>query len=539
MIEIGLNNITKNFGFKNILDGVSFEVMTGDRAAIVGRNGSGKTTIFNILTQSETTDFGEINVRNGAVIGHLDQISQLREPDTTVKDVLMESFLEILSLEKKLTELEEKMSLESDVNVLDKVMKEYSRVQNRFIANDGYAMTEKLNKIVEGFNLTEILNREYNVLSGGQKTVVRLAATILKEPDILLLDEPTNHLDIKTLEWFEEFISKYPKTVIFISHDRYFLDKAATKIIALESGKATVFNGNYTFSLKERERLLMLEFENYKNQQKKLTAMKAAAKRYREWAAKGDNESLYKKAKELEKRIEKMEVIKRPQIEKSKIPIHFDGDRSGHDVLVIRNFSLTLGTQELFRKADMDIYYKEKVCLLGDNGSGKTSLVHVLLGKNQMFDGKVSTNPSAVSGYIPQEIRFADEKASVLTTFRNECICQEGEARNILAKYFFFGDDVFKRVGVLSGGEKVILKLAMLVQNKVNFLILDEPTNHIDIETREILEEALLSFRGTLLFISHDRYFINKIATKVVGIKEKSFLSVMGNFSDFSAVSVR
>ena len=530
MIEIGINGITKNFGFKQILNGVDFEIMTGERAAIVGRNGTGKTTLFRIIAGEEPPDKGSVSIRRGAAVGMLEQIPTLYDTVATTREVLMEPFAETLAVERALRGLEARMAVEADS--LDGIMAEYAVLQDRYTALGGYAMEEEFGKIVNGFGLGALLDRPFNVLSGGQKTIVKLASTILTHPDILLLDEPTNHLDIATLEWFEGFIRGYRGTVVIISHDRYFLDKVATKTILLENGACTVFAGNYSFSLREQERLLLLEFEQYKNQQKKIAAMKAAIKRFRDWGARGDNEKFFQKANELEKRLEKMELIERPQLEKTPLPIHFAGERSGHEVLRLEGFSLSLGGTALFREADLLLVEKEKLCLLGANGTGKTSLVRAILGEEDGYGGRVTVNPSVKLGYIPQEIRFPNDTATVLDTFRGEYVCSEGEARNILAKYYFFSDSVFKRVGGLSGGEKVLLKLAVLLQNRVNLLVLDEPTNHIDIETREMLEDALSEYKGTLLFVSHDRYFIRRIATLVVEIREGAIRQFAWTFAE-------
>lgn len=538
MIEIGMNHIVKNYGFNNVLTDANLEVLTGDRIALVGRNGTGKTTLFKIITGEETADKGAVTIRRGATVGYLEQIPALLESDMTVSEILNESFADIKQCEAQLNKLEMRMGEEKNRDKLEKIMNEYARVQNQFIAMDGYEMTGQFNKIINGFRLNDLLERPFNVLSGGQKTIVKLAATILKRPDILLLDEPTNHLDIETLEWFENYLSKYKGTAVIISHDRYFLDRTVTKTVILDGGECAAFNGNYSFSLKEQERLLLLEFEDYKTQQKKIEAMKAAIKRYREWGTKGDNEALFKRAKELEKRLEKMEIIEKPKLEKQKIPIQFTGGRTGQDVLMIENFSLNLGGNQLFDCADMQVYAKEKVCLMGGNGTGKTSLLLAAMDIAGFdFGGKIKINPSAKIGYVPQEIRFENEKDSVIEAFRKEYICSENEARNILAKYFFFGDDVYKRVGSLSGGEKVFLKLASLIQNEINFLILDEPTNHIDIETREMLEEALLRYTGTLLFISHDRYFINKTAGRIITVQTQKLVSFSGNYDEYKIYS--
>lgn len=520
MIEIGMYKICKDFGYKKILNDVSFEVLKGDRIGIVGKNGSGKSTLFKMIIKDEFPDSGVINIRKDATLGYLEQIPKLSEIDANTNDVLMESFKEIEKTEQKMRHLERQMESESNGEKLQKLLNMYSEFQNQFVSLGGYEIEEKLTKVKSGFKLSELLERPFNVLSGGQKTIVNLAKLILKQPDILLLDEPTNHLDINMIEWLESYLCKYPGTVVIISHDRYFLDKVSTKTILLESSESTLFYGNYSFSLREKERLLLQEFEQYKTQQKKIEAMKSAIKRYRDWGNRGDNEKFFKKAKELEKRLERMDILDRPQIEKPKIPIHFSGDRSGDDVLKILDFGISFGEAKLFESIELTIYHKEKVSLIGDNGTGKTSFIKAILGEIDHYDGKIVLSPSIRIGYIPQEIRFEDENDNVLGAFRREYPCLEGEARNILSKYYFYKDDVFKKVNMLSGGEKVLLKLAILIKHEVNFLILDEPTNHIDIETREILEQALIDYSGTLLFVSHDRYFIEKIADRVLEIKD-------------------
>lgn len=531
MIEIGMNQVVKNYGFKNVLNGVDFEIMTGERAAIVGRNGTGKTTLFKILTGEENADRGSVSIRRGQSIGMLEQIPPLCGTDRTAREVLMEPFGPALAEEAAMRALEAEMSESAgDTDALDRLMNAYAAAQERYTALGGYEMEENYSKIVAGFGLEDLQERPFQVLSGGQKTIVKLAAVMLAQPDILLLDEPTNHLDIRTLAWFESLLAKYRGTVAIISHDRYFLDRVATKTIVLEGGTCAVFHGNYSYTLQEQERLTMLEFMQYKNQQKKIAAMKAAVRRFREWGAQGDNPKFFKKAAMLESRLEKMELMDRPQLEKTPLPIRFSGDRSGREVLVLRRFSLTLGGAPLFAEAELLVEEKEKLCLLGDNGTGKTSLIRAILGENTDYSGEIVLSPSAKIGYIPQEIRFEDEQASVLTVFRAAVVCSEGEARGLLARYGFFSDNVMKRVSSLSGGEKVLLKLAALIQRRINFLILDEPTNHIDIETREMLEEALADYRGTALFISHDRYFIHKIASRAVEIRGGRMVPFTGNF---------
>lgn len=533
MIEIGMNGIVKNFGFENVLNGASFEIMTGERTALVGRNGTGKSTILKIIAGEEKPEKGSCSIRRGASIGYLEQIPRQAQSETTTRQVLMRAFAPALQTAQQLQELEMQMERETNPLILQERMDNYAAAQSRFTALDGYAMEENFCKVASGFGLTGLLERPFHVLSGGQKTIVQLACTILKRPDILLLDEPTNHLDVRTLEWFEEFLAKYQGTVVLVSHDRYFLDRVANRTIVLEAGVCTAFHGNYTFSLNEQERLMLLEFEQYKNQQKKIDAMKAAIKRFREWGANGDNPKFFRKANELEKRLEKLALIDRPQLEKQKIPLSFCGESTGHDVLTLTNFSLTLGKLPLFSQVDFAVFAKERVCLMGDNATGKTALLKCILGENTGFTGQIAMAPSAKVGYIPQEIRFFEERETVLEAFRREHVCSQGQARSLLARFFICGDNVFKRVSSLSGGEKVLLKLSILAESQVNFLVLDEPTNHIDIDTREILEQALLCFEGTILLVSHDRYFINKIANRICEIKHKALGSFYGSYDDY------
>lgn len=515
MIEIGINRVKKNFGFKNVLDGASLEIHTGERAAIVGQNGTGKSTILKLISGEEAPDAGEVSLRRGAKVGVLPQIPGLREPGVTVREVLLEPFSGLMQMERRLREMEAEMG-----EPTAGLMEEYAKLSERYAIEGGYDMEERSSKVIEGFKLLGLLDREYNVLSGGQKTVVNLAAAVLPEPGILLLDEPTNHLDVETLEWFEGFLSKYRGTVVLVSHDRWFLDRVATRTIILEGGRCESFPGNYSKAMELREQELLQEFEQYKNRQKKIDAMKASIKRFREWGALNkNNPSFYRKAKELEKRLDKMEQPERPQLERPKLPISFSGSRTGSEVLRLRGFTMTLGGRELFSGADFLLSEKERVCLSGANGTGKTSLIRAVLGELP-YGGEIKLNPGVKLGYIPQEIRFLPETDTVLDAYRREVPCTEGQARGTLARFLFTGADVFKRAGSLSGGEKMLLKLAALMQRQVNLLILDEPTNHIDIGTRELIEEALEGYTGTLLFVSHDRYFINRIATRVARLSD-------------------
>ena len=516
MIEIELNNVKKNYGLKNVLDSVTFALQTGERISLIGENGSGKSTIFKIISGLEKEDEGTVNIRKGASIGYLKQVYENEPAQVIVEDYLKESFKEYTEIENRLRELELKMA--SEEQDLEDVLKKYGRLQERYIALGGYELEEKFKKICSGFKLDkEYLKKEYNTLSGGEKTIVNLAAILLKNPSILLLDEPTNHLDIETLEWLESFLIEYKGTILLISHDRYFLDKVATKTILLENGHAKIYFGNYTYFLEEDERRTLAEFENYKSQQKQIEKMKESIKKLREFGRLAGNEMFFKRAKSIEKRLEKVEIIEK-RVE-TVLPIKINScGKAGKDVLVIKNLNKSYPNKTVFTKFNMGVYGGEKVQLKGKNGSGKSTLIKIILGKDKDYTGEIKINPSVKIGYIPQEIRFESEQDTVLEYFFKTHGGSETEARNFLAKYMFYGDNVFKRLKELSGGERVRLLIAELVIKQTNFLILDEPTNHLDISTRELLEENLKEYKGTILFVSHDRYFANKIAEREINI---------------------
>ena len=371
MIEIELNNIKKNYGLKNVLDGVSFEIKTGERIALIGDNGSGKSTILKIISGEEKADSGKVNIRKEAEIGYLKQVYPNENDSIVVEEYLKRSFKKYFDMEKRLKELEVLM-LDKNQNI-ENLIKRYGRLQEEYITLGGYELEEKFKKICSGFKFkTEFLNKKYNTLSGGEKTIVNLATILLKNPDVLLLDEPTNHLDIETLEWLEKFLNSYKGTVVLISHDRYFLDKVVNKIILLEKGKTIVYFGNYSYFVKEDERRTLAEFEKYKNQQKQIEKMKESIKKLRSFGELEQNESFFKRAKCIEKRLEKLEVLDRVSVEKKKLPINIKmSSRSGKDVLIIKNLNKKYGEKVVFNNFNMEVYFGEKVRITGENGSRK------------------------------------------------------------------------------------------------------------------------------------------------------------------------
>ena len=531
MIEISLNKINKSYGYNNVLNNLSFDIKTNERVALIGSNGCGKSTTLRIIMGLETSDSGSVSIRKESKIGYLTQIPPEEKDSVIARNVYLRGVSELLDLENRInTFIENMTSNEKDIKIFDKL-------QEEFRIKGGYNLKERIEKIRSGFKISdELLDREYNKLSGGEKTLINLASIVLSNPDILLLDEPTNHLDIDTLEWFEEYLSNYNGTVVIISHDRYFLDRTVNKIIEMENGSADVYYGNYSYYLKESEKRLMLEFKNYKNQQKEIKALKEAIIRYRQWGTKSDNPIFFRRAKAIETRLEKMDIIEKPKT-KSDLKINLKVDeRTSNRVLIISNFDLSIGNRELLKKANMEVYYKERVCLMGKNGVGKTTLIKNIL--NNTHDN-IKLGANIKIGYIPQEIRFDNENLTIYEHMRRIFVGSESELRSKLNQFYFTSDNINKKIKSLSGGEKVRLKLLELILKNANLLILDEPTNHIDIDTREILEESLLNYEGTILFISHDRYFINKIATKIVTIQDKKMITYDGNYDSIKNKPVK
>jgi len=530
MIEISLNKLEKSYGFNKVLDKFSLEVKTGEIITFVGENGSGKSTILNIINGIENLDSGNISIRKGNTIGYLKQIPEKRNENDTVKDVLYESVSNILEMRDKLKEYETKMETAKTDKINELIIK-YSNLQEKFINIGGYDIDIQINKIITGFKLNDLINKKYNNLSGGEKRIVLLASIIIKEPSILLLDEPTNHLDIKTLEWFEDFIKKYKGTILIVSHDRYFINKVSNKIVLLEKGKEVIFNGNYDYYIEENDLRIDREFKEYKDQSKLIAAMKKKIKQLEEFGklAYPGGEPFFKRAENIRKRLNRLEKVDKPIIKKE-IPISFDiNKRSGKDVIVINNYDLCIDDKLLIKNINIKINYNDKICIMGSNGCGKSTLIKSILENNNQ---NIKIGSNVTIGYIPQEIEFNDNK-TILEYAREYFNGEESHLRSALSKFYFYGENVFKSVQKLSGGEKVRLKLFELIQSNNNCIILDEPTNHIDINTKEVLESALKEYKGTIIFISHDRYFINKLANKILYIENQRIREYIGNYEDF------
>ena len=528
MIEISLNNVKKSFGFKNILDGLDIEIKTGDRVSIIGENGCGKTTILNIINSLENTDSGTVAIRKGAKIGYLNQQPENIYNNKIVKEILYDSFKDVLDIGKLLKKYEDKMIKQpGDISIINK----YIDIQEKFINHGGYEINTVIDKVSFGMNINYLLDKDYDTLSGGEQKRVVLASIIVKNPDILLLDEPTNHLDIDTIQWLEDYLNKYNGTIVVVSHDRYFLDKVTNKTILIENGKAVVFHCNYSKYLIENEERVEREFKEYKDQQKLIAALKKKIKQLEDFGrlAYPGGEPFYKRAENIRKRLERLEKKDRPIIKKE-LPINFETKkRTGNDVLTIDNYNLSIEDNELINSINLKINYKDKICIIGNNGCGKSTLLKRII-KNSSDNIKIGNNVKI--GYIPQQINF-NEELSILDYARKYYDGEESHLRSALCKFQFYGENVFKKVTKLSGGEKVRLMLFTLIQDNCNFIILDEPTNHIDISTKETLEDALINYDGTILFVSHDRYFINKLANKVLYISDKKITEYCGNYDYF------
>lgn len=532
MTICSVNNVTKSFGGNIIFENISLEIKNGERVGLVGRNGSGKTTIFQLLTGMESLDAGAIHMKKGTRIGHVAQIPKFDE-SMTVYEVLSSAFKIEKELEREMRTLEKDMAEEQESSVLQKLMERYGIIQEKFAFLGGYEIEANIMKVANGLQVTELFPRSFVEISGGEQTKVSLAYMLLQKPDLLLLDEPTNHLDLFAVEWLEQFLKEYNGTVMVISHDRYFLDEVVTKIFDLEDGEIHVYHTNYSRFVEEKEERLLQEFQAYQEQQKKIKKMEEAIKRLREWAnqANPPNEGLHKRARSMERALERMEKLKKPILERKQMGLQFEGqERSGKDVVVMKEVSKGFAEHLLFNEANLHVRFQERAAIVGRNGTGKTTLLKLLLEEIEPDAGEIRIGSSVKIGYLSQHA-YGNMKSNVLEAFR-ECVAvTEGEARHILAKFLFYGPAVFKKVTQLSGGEKMRLRLAQLMYQDINFLILDEPTNHLDIESREVLEEALEQYNGTILAVSHDRYFLNKLFEKTYWIDERKLFEFAGNYA--------
>jgi ATP-binding cassette, subfamily F, member 3 len=532
MIVCSVHEVSKSYGGNIIFEDLSLEIHEKDCIGFVGRNGSGKTTLLKIMSGIEVPDSGQVHWKNGFEVGYLAQIPNY-PVEMTVDSVLRTAFQSLLEMEEKIRELETKMSFELNSDTLQKYMNVYGELQDQFIHRGGYEIESTIERVANGLQITNLRQQFFNQLSGGERTKIGLALILLKNPDFLLLDEPTNHLDLQAVEWLGSFLKEYSGTVVIISHDRYFLDEVVTKIVDLEDGEIYVYHTNFSGFVKEKEEKILIEFQAYQEQQKRIKKIKEAIKRLKEWANRANppNEGLHKRARNMERALERMVKLERPILNRKKINIGFEGvDRSGKEVVTLKEVSKAFNQKSLFDHVNMHIQYQDKVAIIGENGTGKSTLIKIMLQEVQPDYGEVRLGSNLNIGYLSQHVYDNQIAHTVIDEFRKEVNVTEGEARHILAKFLFYGHSVFRKVTQLSGGERMRLRLAQLMCKDINLLILDEPTNHLDIESCEVLEEALEEFNGTIIAVSHDRYFLNRLFERTYWIEGKLVLGFEGNY---------
>ena len=509
MVDISVSNLTKFFVIgENLLEGLSFEIQEGECVAILGRNGCGKTTLFKILTGEMDYDEGEVYVNPHKRIGLISQIPNFPAL-YTVEDVLRSAFAPLMAAKRKMELLETAMAQ----GATDEQLREYDALTNRFQSGGGYEMDVEVDKVCNGLGITQDQRTQYFAsLSGGEKTRVNLARLLLEKTDILLLDEPTNHLDLRSVEWLEGYINAFKGTVLTISHDRYFIDQVADRVIEIVDGHAEFYSGNYSFYIDEKQARFDLQMKQYEQEQAKLKQLGYTVERMKGWGI--NNRTLYRRAMSIQHRMERIKKTEKPKTEKTMKASFGEKDFSGDVVFKMKNVSKAFGDRTLFSDVELNVEGGERIAILGDNGTGKTTFLMCLMGEED-FLGKLQFGPTVKWGYLPQIIHFAHPERTLYDTMLYEKNCTPQVARDRLGQFLFQGEDVFKEVGNLSGGEQSRLRLCMLMDEKINLLILDEPTNHLDIASREWVEAAIEEFEGVLLFVSHDRYFIEKFAERI------------------------
>ncbi len=530
MIDISVKNLTKFFVIgENLLEGLTFEIQEGECVAILGRNGCGKTTLFNILTGQMDYDDGQVYVNPNKKLGLISQIPHFPE-GYTVEDVLRSAYLPLQQIRGKMEKLEKQMS----AHATKEQLAEYDALANRFQAGGGYEMDVQVDKVCNGLGITPDQRvQAFDSLSGGEKTRVNLARLLLEETDILLLDEPTNHLDLRSVEWLEGYINSFKGTVLTISHDRYFLDRVADRVIEIVDGHGEFYSGNYSFYIDEKQARFNLQLKQYEQEQAKLKQLGYTVERMKGWGI--NNRTLYRRAMSIQHRMERIRKTEKPKTEKTMKATFGEKAFSGDMVFDMKNVSKSFGDRTLFSDVELNVEGGERIALLGDNGTGKSTFIKCLLGEEDC-QGKIRFGPTVKWGYLPQIIHFDHPERSLYDTMLYEKNCTPQMARDRLGAFLFQGEDVFKSVGNLSGGEQSRLRLCMLMGEKINLLILDEPTNHLDIASREWVEAAIEEFEGVLLFVSHDRYFIEKFAERIWLLEDGTIRDFKCGYSKYRAI---
>ena len=527
MIDISVQNLQKSFGDKQVLRGVSFDVQAGEHIGLLGANGTGKTTLFRILAEEERPDGGSVSVAAGKPVGLLSQIPDFPAHYTSA-DVLDDAFAPLRAMESEMEDLARDMAGNAGL------IKRYGEIAHRFETLGGFETGLRLARVRQGLSIGgDLYERAFESLSGGEKTRVNLARLMLEQPEILLLDEPTNHLDMRSTEWLEKYLSSYRGTVICISHDRYFLDGVVTRIIELEDGMSELYSGNYSFYAEEKAKRYEEKLKKYEQEQREIGRLEAVARRMHDYA--GGNAKLHRRAMAIEKRAARVATVDKPR-RRAELRQKFSVTKySADDVLRLTEISKAFDDKPILEKTTLTVRPGEKIALLGDNGAGKTTLFRIILGDLLPDTGRIQPGPAVKMADLPQVVEFSHPERSLHDTMLYEAGCTPQQARDRLGGFHFRGEEVFQRVDTLSGGERSRLKLCILMGESVNLLLLDEPTNHLDIASREWMEEAVEAFGETLVFISHDRYFVSRFATRVWELDNGKITDFHGDYEDFRA----
>lgn len=544
MIILNVDKVSKSFGYGVLFESISFSLNEGEAISIVGPNGCGKSTLLKMIAGKEKVDSGFINIKKNAKVAYLDQVGSSINDERSVYEFLKDAFADLNDMHKRLKNLENQMNTEIDENEQNKLMIRYCNLIEKFSLNGGYDIDININTVIDGLKIDRsILNKSFNNLSGGEKTLVQLAKALLIKPDLFLLDEPTNHLDIERIEWLEDYIKSFKGAIVIVSHDRYFLDKMSTKILNIDNGKGKIYFANYTKFVEEKQKNFEKQMNDYKLQQNTIKRLEEQIKYFSERGMATNSSSLCDRAHALQTQLDRIKksAIQKPR-EQKKINLDFNElKKSSKRVIEIKNLTIKIDENNyILKNVDLHVCVGERVAFIGSNGSGKTSLVKVILQKDNLpFVGDVFIGPSVKIEYLPQIINFPNGEMKLLDYFIDQSGLSEKVARQILSSFQFYKEDVNKRIKNLSGGERVRVKLAELLQHQINTLIFDEPTNHIDIETKEVLEKAISNFDGTFIFISHDRYFINKFADRVIEFKDKNLKSYLGGYDDYKNEKIK
>lgn len=531
MIVLSCNNLNKSFGIDSVLENVNFTVNECDKVGIIGVNGTGKTTLFKIISGIYGYDSGDIYTSKDCEIGYLEQNTNFHSENTILEEVL-EVFKDVIDMEKYLRDLEHKISEESsNINsiALEKLMNEYSNKLEEFSDMNGYGYKSEAKGVLKGLGFSdEDMNKPISILSGGEKTRVLLGKLLLKKPTLLLLDEPTNHLDSEAIEWLEIFLKQYKGTVILISHDRYFLDQVVNRIFEIHNKKLKTYKGNYSDFIKASAIEKELELKKFEDQQKDLKKQEESIERLKAFG----REKHLKRARSKEKALAKIDVLDKPEAYRKKARIEFNPSvTSGNDVLQLRDISMGYGERILFKDLNLDIYRGEKVALIGANGIGKSTLFKIIMNEIAPLSGNIKFGTNVNVSYFHQEQKTLTLDNTIIDEIweDNKHLTQT-DLRSMLGAFLFEGEEVFKKISTLSGGERARVAILKLILSNANLLLLDEPTNHLDIDSKEVLEEALSGYTGTIFTISHDRYFLNTVVDKVLVLDENGITEYLGNY---------